>query len=75
MIVVETTVSTPEVLFYSVYKSRKRLLSVHDGARFLFFFCFFASLARGGKKYRLITKAFKHSKKHAFKVMVSLNED
>ena len=33
MIVVEVTESTPKGLFYSVYKSWKRLLSVHDGAR------------------------------------------
>ena len=31
MIVVEVTESTPEGLFYSVHKSWKRLLSVHDG--------------------------------------------
>ena len=49
MIVVEVTVSTPEVLFYSVYKSRKRLLSVHDGARFFFFFASLLLWLEGGK--------------------------
>ena len=40
----------PEVLFYSVYKSRKRLLSVHDGARFFFFFLLFCFFGSRGKK-------------------------
>ena len=33
MLVVEVTESTPEGLFYSVYKSWQRLLSVHACAR------------------------------------------